>query len=139
MILKYAPEGVDPRTWQFTLDTLMSVEAEAIERQTGWAYPAEFAQQLMKQSITARKSLLWVFLKRDEPTLRYQQVDPQAGAIVVDFERAELLEIRAQVDADDTISIPAKADALEKLDDLIAKEPGPDLPKAHGNVRALSG
>jgi len=139
MFLKYELDGVPPRKWQFTLDKLLSVEAEALERQTGWVFPAEFGQQLVKGSIIARKALLWVFLKREDPTLLYRQVDPPAGAIGTDFERGELVLIREQVERSTDMPDEQRTAMLAQFDELIAGEPELPDPKVPGNDGASSG
>lgn len=139
MFLTYRPEGADERRWPFKPERLMSAEAEAIERQTGWTYE-EFGERLIKGSVTARRALLWVMLKREEPTLRYSQVDVPSGSVALDYERHELEAIRDKVAENADLSEREQRAALASLDDLIAGMPeGVEAPKATASDAASSG
>lgn len=138
MQFTFRPEGAEPRTWSFRPERLMSAEAEAIERQTGWTYQ-EFGERLIKGSVMARRALLWVLLKREDPPLRYSQVDHPAGSMSLDYERAELEAIRAQLAKDTDLPDGQQDEALRALDDMIAAMPeDAGGPKAPGNVVGLS-
>lgn len=70
----YQPEGVKkPKKWDFDPTRLMSPEAEAIERHTQMTY-ADWAQAVEGGSILALHGLLYVLLKRDDPTLKWDAV-----------------------------------------------------------------
>lgn len=69
----YKPEGADPRSWEFDPDLLPSSEAEVIEEYTGWAYP-EWWGHYRRGSMKAAHALLFVMLRRDAPTLEWDQV-----------------------------------------------------------------
>lgn len=115
MILKYAPEGAEPRQWTFAPDRLMSSEAEAVEKVTAMTYD-EFCMALIKGSRIARRALLWVLLKRTEPTLRHVQVDPQVGAIELEFEAHELRKMRDSIEANADLTDDERAAFLKQLD-----------------------
>jgi hypothetical protein len=131
VILIYEPEGATPREWDFEPDKLMTAEVEAIERQTGWTY-VEFGQQLGKGSVTAKRALLWVLLKRNEPTLRHAQVDVPAGAIRLKFSRAELEETRAALlDGRGDYTDAQREQQLQAIaEDLASRPEAVDVPKA---------
>lgn len=98
MRFSYTPEGADKRTWDFKPGKLMSVEAEVIERLTGLTYK-QFTESLGETSITATHALLYVLLKRSDPTLKYDQVqfcideiefdldDDETAAAITELER----------------------------------------------------
>lgn len=137
MLFKYAPEGADPRQWTYSPDKLMSSEAEAIEKVTHLTYQ-EFGMRLLSGSVTARRALLWVMLKRTEPTLRYSQVDFPAGAVELEYEAHELAKIREQVEKDATLADEDRMAALDQLDQMIG-DAEVEVPKATENVAASSG
>lgn len=121
MILNYTPEGASERNWTFIPDKLLSSEAEVIEKVTGMTY-AEFGQALIKGSASARRALLWVLLKREDPPLRHNQVDPAVGTIGLDYESHELKAIRDEVQKSRDISDEERDAALAELDALIEDE-----------------
>lgn len=128
MLLIYRPEGADERRWTFSPDKLLSSEAEAIEKVTGLTYE-EFGQALIKGSMTARRALLWVHLKREEPTLRHSQIDVPVGAVGIDYEPHELQAIRDRLADSRDLSDEDKETALVQLDELLVGESA-QAPKA---------
>ena len=64
MIIKVA--GVE-----YPLDKLMVSEAEAIEKVTG----AKMQDALQSGTAQSLKALVWVAMKRQDPTLRFSDVD----------------------------------------------------------------
>ena len=69
----YAPEGAEPKKWDYNPARLMSPEAEAIERHTGMTF-GEFNVKCGQGSFTALHGLLYVLLKREYPTIKYDEV-----------------------------------------------------------------
>ena len=69
----YKPEGAEPMKWDYDPARLMSPEAEAIERHTGMTF-GEFNVKCGQGSFTAIHGLLYVMLKREYPTLKYDEV-----------------------------------------------------------------
>jgi hypothetical protein len=136
VLLVYKPEGADKRTWSFAPDKIMSSEAEAVEKVTGMTYE-EFGLALLKGSATARRALLWVYLKREDPTLRHNQVDPPVGTVGIDYEPHELKAIREQLEKDTTLSDADRDAALRQFDELIGDD-DTEGPKAPGNDDASS-
>lgn len=92
MRLVYAPEGAEPQSWVFDPNKIMSPEAEAIERATGWTF-AEFGQQFLKGSTTARHALLWIMLRRKTPGIKYDEVQFSMAEVDVVFDDDELRAI----------------------------------------------
>jgi hypothetical protein len=92
MKVVYAPEGAEPRTWEFKPEKLMSPECIAIERLTGMRY-AEWKAELFQGSITAQHALLWVLLKRQAPTLRADQVEFSESELSLDLDDDEARQL----------------------------------------------
>lgn len=136
MLLKYTPEGTEGRTWTFTPEKLLSSEAEAIEKATKMTY-AEFGVAIIKGSATARRALLWVYLKREEPTLKLASIDVPVGVIALEYEPHELKQMRDEAERSEDLTDAERKAALEFFD----KELGDaevDAPKADGNDDASS-
>lgn len=103
----YKPEGAEPRSWDFDPAKLMSPEAEAIERLTGMTY-GEWGDAVTRGSITALHGLLYVMLKRGNPTLTYDQVEFCLEDIDFEVEDVEAEEIR--------VALEQRTEAGETLD-----------------------
>jgi hypothetical protein len=88
MQFRYTPEGADTMVFEYDPKKLLSPEAEKVETLTGWSY-AEFGQQLLTGSMKAYHALLYVFLKRSDPTLKYDQVVFSFGEIDLAFDDQE--------------------------------------------------
>lgn len=74
MFLVYQPEGSEePKRWSYNPRKLMDAEREAIERRCEMTF-AQFTEAVVKGSSVARRSLLWVMLKREHPTTKYDDV-----------------------------------------------------------------
>lgn len=82
----YKPEGAEPKKWDFDSGKLMNVESEAIERVSKMTF-GEWTDAVQRGSVTALHALLWVMLKRGEPTLAYDAV--QFNLSEVDFELSD--------------------------------------------------
>lgn len=102
MWFTYKPDGAEQRKWEWDPDTMLSSEAEEIETVARMPY-AEWAEQVDKGSVRALHALLYVFLKRDAPTLRHSQVQfkvNEVGFEVSDEEGIRILAgLRAKVEA----------------------------------------
>jgi hypothetical protein len=80
----------DGRVFEIDLAaSLTNVEAMAVERATGWD-GAEIQERLDKGSALAFTALVWVHAKRQEPTLRFGDVEFDMSAVVRDEPPAEL-------------------------------------------------
>jgi hypothetical protein len=89
VFLVYQPDGSDePTRWPYNPRKLMSAEREAIERRTGMTF-AEFTAAVLKGSSVARRALLWVMLKRDHPTLKYDTVDFAWDELKLEYSKQE--------------------------------------------------
>lgn len=119
MYLKYEPEGTDePKRWKYQPKKLMSVEREMLERYTGKNF-TEFSTDVLKGNSKCRRALLYLYLKREHPTLKFDDVDFAWDELTLEHSKGELLLMRENV----AESVPAEqlAAVLEKLDQEIAE------------------
>lgn len=79
----YKPEGAEPKRWDFRPEKLMNPEAEAIERLTKMTF-GQWSDAVTEGSVLALHGLLYVLLKREIPTLKWDEV--QFSMSEVDFE-----------------------------------------------------
>lgn len=84
----YKPEGVEKR-WPFDPDDLMVDEAELIERYTKLSF-AEWLAMVNRGSMLAYRALLFVFLRRDDPGLKWESLKFKAGDVDVVFDDGEV-------------------------------------------------
>lgn len=98
MWLVYKPGGGDEQSWWFTLGSIGDAEAEMIERRTGFDYGAEFQERLLKGNVRARRALLWLFLRRQHPALKYEDVHFAHEELSVEFDAQELGDMVAELE-----------------------------------------
>jgi hypothetical protein len=118
MYLVYTPEGSEePKRWRYNQKKLMSAEREMLERYTGRNF-SEFTVDVQKGNSKCRRALLYLYLKREHPTLKFDDVDFAWDELTLEHSKGELQLMRENV-AD---SVPADqlAAVLEKLDEEIA-------------------
>jgi hypothetical protein len=72
--ITFQPEGADPQTWSYQWSKLLSPECIAMEQATGMDYATELVPALVRGNMTALTALLWIHLRRDQPDLRFDQV-----------------------------------------------------------------
>lgn len=114
MIVIYSPDEGEQQRWLFSPRTLMAVEAEAIERVTGLTF-MEFGQALVRGSMAALRALVWVLLKRQEPTLKFADVDFPIGAVTTELDDDERAKAAERIRADPDLDDEDKAAALTSL------------------------
>lgn len=118
MYLVYKPEGSqEPQRWRYDPKKLMSAEREMLERRTGKNY-SEFTIAVQKGNSQCRRALLFMFLKRDHPTVRYEDVDFAWDELTLEHSKGELILMREQVA--DNVPPDQLAAVLERLDEEIA-------------------
>lgn len=97
MRLTYHPEGSEePTVWRYTPHRIMSVEREMLEKRTGRSF-AKFTNDVIQGDSTCRRALLFMFLKRDHPTTKYEDVDFAWDEFQLDFSRGELELMREEL------------------------------------------
>lgn len=115
MIIVYSPEDGDKQQWEFTPGKVRAGEAERIEKRYG-ANWTEFLQGVNTGSIRARRVLLWHLIRRDHPTLRWEDTpDFYAGELSVDMSLTELVEMRERVASDKTIDAEVREQVITAL------------------------
>ncbi len=128
MYLNYQPEGSDePTRWRYDPRRLMCAEREKIESLTGKDY-SDFTKAVVNGNARCRRALLFVFLKRDHPKTKFEDVDFAWDELKLVHTRQELELIRAEVAK--TLSGDQLAAALEQLDAEIADAPEDEGGKA---------
>jgi hypothetical protein len=125
LILIYAPEGGERRTWNLKEVRFMATEAEAVERATGMEWQ-EAKARVIKGSMVALRAVVWVLVKRDEPALRYGAFDPAEHEIGVDLDAEEWGVLREELANSDDMSDEQKALMLAQLDAEAATAEVPD-------------
>ncbi|MBC2903530.1 hypothetical protein [Streptomyces cupreus] len=119
MFLVYSPEGSEePKRWKYNPRKIMSAEREWIERRTdrNWS---EFTKDVVQGSSLCRRALLYTFLKREHPSVKWDDVDFAWDELKLEYSKAELIELRATVA--ESASGDERAAVLEKLDAEIAE------------------
>jgi hypothetical protein len=117
MYLVYAPEGSDePKRWKYQPKKLMSAEREMLERRTGMNF-TEFTQAVVKGNSGCRRALLFMYQKREHPTLKYDDVDFAWDELTLEHSKGELLEMRQSVE--ETVPAHLRESVLAKLDEEI--------------------
>lgn len=97
MKITYTPEGGERREWTYKPTKMMSLDAEAIERVTGWTYQ-EFGEKFMSGSALAQHALLWILLRKDNRGLKFSDVRFQMDEIDLDFDAEERAAMREALD-----------------------------------------
>lgn len=123
MYLTYTPADGDPQRWKYNPRKLLTAERETLERVTDRHFTA-FTGDVLQGNALCRRALLWVFLKRAHPTLRFADVDFAWDEVKLEFSRQEWqLQLR-QVEDNLTGAelIAAKAQIEGELVDAIDEE-----------------
>lgn len=118
MFLVYKPEGSEePKRWKYQPKKLMSPERELIEKLTSKNF-TEFTVDVQKGNSRCRRALLFIYLKREHPTLKFDDVDFAWDELTLEHSKGELQLMRVQLP--DTVD-PEQLDAVRaKLDEEIA-------------------
>lgn len=124
MFVTYKPEDSDPQVWEFNPQRVRASAAELVERRYGKQWEM-FLKDLMQGSMQARRVLLWHLICRTHQTLRFEDTpDFYADELLLEFSRAELLEMRAAVESNKGLGDEERAVMLSALDDEIEQAPG---------------
>lgn len=70
--------NVGERSWEVHLERLLNVEVMAIERAVGMTV-VEFGEALEKGSVTALTAIAWILRRREEPGLKFEDVQFELG------------------------------------------------------------
>jgi hypothetical protein len=115
--LVYKPEGSEePQRWKYQPKKLMSAEREMLERRTDRNF-TQFTQDVVKGNSLCRRALLFMYLKREHPGVRYEDVDFAWDELSLEHSKGELREMRKAVV--DTVPVEQLDAVLAKLDEEI--------------------
>ncbi|MFF0510954.1 hypothetical protein [Streptomyces sp. NPDC004250] len=89
MKVTYTPEDGDEQVFDYNPNTLLSAEREALERRTGRAFK-EFAMGVLKGDSLCRRALLHVLLKRQHPTINFDDVDFCWDELTIEMTKGEI-------------------------------------------------
>lgn len=142
MLLTFKPADGDAQEWEFVPDEMGNVESEMIEKRTAWTWD-EFMMNLQKGSTLARRALLWTYLRRAHHTLRFEDVSFSRGEVSLEYDIAELSEIRAQTEkapeqpsVDKTMVLALIDSQIDEARAKLAGQPEPPVGKARGKSAA---
>lgn len=125
MYLVYQPEGSDePKRWKYNPNKLLTPERELIEKLTSKNF-TEFTVDVQKGNSRCRRALLFIFQKREHPTLKFDDVAFAWDELTLEHSKGELLLMREKL-AD---SVPAdQLDAVRAAldEDIAAAYEDPD-------------
>jgi len=117
MFLVYKPEGqAEPTRWKYDPRKIMSAEREWVERRTerNWS---EFTKDVLQGNSLCRRALLFIFLKREHPTVKWDDVDFAWDELELEYSKGELIQIRASVS--ESATGEERESVLAKLDEEI--------------------
>lgn len=131
MYLVYQPEGSDePTRWKYFPRKLMSAEREMLERRTTRNF-TEFTKDVMQGNSLCRRALLFMFLKRDHPGTKYEDVDYAWDELTLEYSKGELIAMREE--AEEKAPEDRREEILAGLDREIAD--AYDDPEEEGKAR----
>ena len=93
MILLWTPADAEPRTFTFRPDDMPPAEYEAIEDHGRWASLDDFNDAVRASSRTAWRVALWICLRRDNPALALDDVQPRPLEVSMAYEPTEELAL----------------------------------------------
>ena len=102
MQLIYTPEDGQRQVFEYKPGRLRSSEAVAIERagDGSWESYSEFGSKLLNSNREALRALLWLMLRRTDPNLQLDQVDPMVEELDLDWDEEEKRRLEeAEADA----------------------------------------
>ena len=140
MLITYRPADGEPREWSFIPRDLTSLEAEDVEDATGWSFPV-FQAQFYAGRTRARRAVLWILLRREQPELRF--ADVQYGMSELGFHwtgGTETTELAKQVEVDPDLDEETRARILADLAPAAAEPDAEDeeSPKESGTGPAAA-
>jgi hypothetical protein len=97
MYLVYQPEGSEePTRFRYNPKKLMSAEREMLERKTGKDF-SDFTTAVLSGNSLCRRALLYMFLKRQHPSVKWDDVDFAWDELKLEYSRQELAQMREAV------------------------------------------
>lgn len=123
MILVYTPDTGDEKRWDLAEVKVTFAEAKAAERAGNFTW-RKLEQELTDGNVEALQAAVWVLRKRDEPTLRFADLESlPIDAIRTEYSADEKAFLKASVEADPDMTDSEKEAALAVLG--LTDEPSP--------------
>ena len=85
--------------YEFDSEKLMLSEARSIEKVCGCTFQ-EWSERLQSGSMEALAALVWIVQKRENPELRFSEVDFPIGSVEIDEDEVD--EVNPTVPSSDT-------------------------------------
>lgn len=104
MFLTYTPEGDQAQRFEFRAGRVRLARAQMIEKryaELSGVKPATFEAWRMavqQGSAAARRVLLWHLLSETHPQIKIEDVDPYEDEILLEYSKAELVEMRGALE-----------------------------------------
>jgi hypothetical protein len=89
VIIIHTPEGGDPE--QYDARSLKVSEASIVQRTVGMKW-AEVLEGLRDEDLDAMRGVVWVLMKRSNPSLRFGDFDPGVTEMVTRMDRREVAD-----------------------------------------------
>jgi hypothetical protein len=97
MYLVYQPEGQDePTKFKYNPRKLMSAEREMVEKKSGKNF-SQFTSDVLAGNARDRRVLLFMYLKRTNPQLRFEDVDFAWDELTLQHSKGELQEMKDKI------------------------------------------
>lgn len=113
MYLVYIPDGEDEQRWEYRPTKLKATEREMLEKRTERNF-SQFTADVLEGSALCRRALLFLFLRREHPRVRWDDVDFAWDEIRLEMSRQELLKVRDK--AEENMAGNERDLALAELD-----------------------
>lgn len=118
MLLTYRPDGGDERVWPYKPDDLPYEDAERLEDLLDCTFD-EFKGKVVRGGLKARRALLWLLLRRDNPKLRFSDVQlKRTGELLVEWDGDEITKMREATLKNDDLDEDDRNDFLKVLDQM---------------------
>lgn len=89
MKVTYSPDDGDEQVFDYNPNKLLSAEREALEKRTGKSFQ-DFAMGVLRGNALCRRALLHVLLKRQHPTIAFDDVDFCWDELTVEMTKGEI-------------------------------------------------
>lgn len=115
MILVYKPDTGDEKRWDLAEVKVTFAEAKAAEHAGNFTW-RKLEQELTDGNVEALQAAVWVLRKRDEPTLRFADLESlPIDSVRTEYSADEKAFLKASVEADPDMTDAEKEAALVVL------------------------
>jgi hypothetical protein len=92
MLVIYEPVDGERQEFEYHPNELLSFDSEAIEDVGGptWADYEEFGERLSSGNLKARRAILWIMLRRQNPKLRFSDLVVRVDEVNIDADADDL-------------------------------------------------